>query len=82
MPETITLTPNPAADYWHVYLGTEFEDDKAHVQVYDNTGKLIDRFELNETKSLSIPIQHYAAGVYLVRIESQHHQQTIKAVKQ
>lgn len=61
----ITLFPNPASD--NVFLTLETTEPSIPIEIYDFSGKLIDKYILSSGIH-QLNIQHYAAGCYFIKI--------------
>lgn len=61
----VTLFPNPASD--NVFITLETNESSIPIEIYDFSGKLIDKHILSSGIH-QLNIQHYAAGCYFIKI--------------
>lgn len=70
----ISVYPNPINDYCII----ESADGIEYVEVYSNTGVLLDKVNGNAAKSITIDTSRYPKGIYLIKI---NHKETVKVIK-
>jgi hypothetical protein len=74
------LFPNPSND-GHFNLSIENRDEPAVVQVFDLSGKIITEIKDVNKEQLSINLETMPNGIYMVKITTDSHSQTLKAIK-
>ena len=72
--DEVSLYPNPANDIIHIDTP---RNDISKILFYDITGKIV--LETNATNTLDI--SYFDAGIYIVKINTNTNQQTLKLVK-
>lgn len=74
------IYPNPFNDALHIKVNTSFIE-QVRIEIFDLSGRLVHAFPSAEVLGSKVWAWNYSdSGVYLVRINSQNHQQTIKVV--
>jgi len=73
--EKISLFPNPTNDILNISFDNVNNDMMCLIQIYDWMGKLIREIPINKNLNISnyiIQVNSYDAGVYLIRIKTNH----------
>lgn len=70
----ISVYPNPINDYCVI----ESDDGIEYVEVYSNTGVLLDKVNGNAAKSITIDTSRYPKGIYLIKV---NRKETVKVIK-
>ncbi|MGL5888348.1 MAG: T9SS type A sorting domain-containing protein, partial [Bacteroidia bacterium] len=63
--ESLSIYPNPSTGFVTIDFGKDFT---GRVEVLDISGKLIEKFELNEVLLHQMEITHDNPGIYLIRV--------------
>jgi len=74
----VTLFPNPASD--NVFITLETNESSIPIEIYDFSGKLIDKHILSSGIH-QLNIQHYAAGCYFIKINQKENIAVKKLIK-
>ncbi len=72
-PLSFKLSPNPASESISVSIETNPDESiMQHISIFDDKGVMLKHMEeyTDKTGSISIPLQGFRAGLYLVRLES------------
>lgn len=64
--EIISIYPNPSSGLFHLDFTSGVEESVSGV-IYNGTGQIVDRFEVNDNVHLEIG-EHYPPGVYLLQL--------------
>lgn len=72
--ERIKVWPNPFTNQLNITSDKKF---KSHLQIVDLNGKLIDTFDGNLSKQLSIKTHSYEPGIYLLKYLAEDEKQTV-----
>lgn len=75
---TISLFPNPATNHLTIDLGSS--NKKAEVTITDITGKVIYKTATRDSQELEVNTKDFAAGIYVVQIQSEDFIATKKLV--
>ena len=80
---SIQIVPVPATDFINIYSSNRFaENEKVELNVYDLTGRLIEqKMVLPNENSITLDVEHFAAGVYLISLNDGNTIATEKFVK-
>jgi len=73
----MSIYPNPTADHWVVSYPSV---DSYTIQLYDLNGQQL-YHALSSSQTHAIDASHYAAGVYLAKIQSGSNEQTVRLIK-
>tara|TARA_R110001592_G_scaffold137257_5_gene355106 strand:- start:1178 stop:3097 length:1920 start_codon:yes stop_codon:yes gene_type:complete len=77
----IKLYPNPAKNVINIELNNKIDNDLI-IEIQDIKGRLIYRNEFtNVDNKIALPISNLPEGFYLLKINSQHINQTLKVIK-
>ncbi len=71
--------PNPGIDYTQIIIGKDYE--KGQLRIYDLSGKLIQRIELNGDRIIPLNIRRLPVGVYLIKVEADDINNHVKVLK-
>ena len=77
---SFNLYPNPTADF----ITIDFEKSVANLSIhcYNINGRLMDEYELHQTKNVNFDFSHYAKGLYFLKLTSNEFSQTVKVIKE
>ena len=76
--EQVSVYPNPTNSYWTI----RNLPGQAQVQLYDMYGRLLQTADNDGSNQMTVPAEHYPAGVYQLKIKSQETAFSISIVKQ
>lgn len=74
-----TAYPNPFNT--QLYIKAEGLNEKATVQMFDATGRLVIEEEMYQTEYITLDTEQLAGGLYILRIQSGGQTQSIKVIK-
>lgn len=66
--QTFTLFPNPAQNEAQIRFNQWIE--KGEVQLFDMTGRPIAQYTIQQTQIFTFPVQHLAAGSYVIQVRT------------
>ncbi|MGB1205788.1 MAG: T9SS type A sorting domain-containing protein [Chitinophagales bacterium] len=80
---SIQIVPVPASDFINIYSSSSFvASEKVELNVYDLTGRLVEqKMVLPNDNSITLDIENYAAGVYIISLNDGNTVATEKFVK-
>jgi hypothetical protein len=84
LPEPLSYYPNPVKDVLTIRTG-DFADESLQVEVYSLAGVLLYKAEHSAetgTGELQVDLQQLRQGVYVLRLQGEHQQQTLKISKE
>jgi hypothetical protein len=82
--QPLSYYPNPVKDMLTIRTA-DFEDENLQVEVYSLAGVLLYKAEHRAetgTGELQVDLQHLRQGVYVLRLQGEHQQQTLKISKE
>ena len=72
----LTVYPNPASDWFQLSIPSDFKYTR--ITVMDPFGRIVREIPAAESRQVMIPVNASPAGLYLVRVENELHQMTVK----
>lgn len=78
--DKVTLYPNPTNSILNVVVGSS--DLPENIVIYNMLGQIVRNQNVNNTTDLSLDVNSFANGVYLIKIEGQGQSKTMRFIKQ
>ncbi len=75
------IYPNPSTGIFYLH-DIPKKDVVKNIEVFNYLGENIRNFQISNIDNLSIDLSDKPAGIYLVRLNSENHQKTIRIIKQ
>ena len=75
----IEAVPNPAETFTNVIIGFEYENGTANL--YDISGRLLQTFKLDGSRTLPVEMTSYPTGMYIVELVTDKEKNSVKILK-
>ena len=78
----LSIYPSVASDFIHVAINSSQTDNAAvNLQIYDITGRLVKTVSAQKNEDFQLPLDSWAPGVYIVRLQLKNFSQVVRFVK-
>ncbi|WP_282787600.1 T9SS type A sorting domain-containing protein [Flavobacterium croceum] len=75
----IDAYPNPALSYTNIAIGYDYTSGTA--SVVDLSGKTLQRFDINGSRTIPVDLSNYPEGIYIVNIKTNVQNDGVKIIK-
>ncbi|WP_353147825.1 T9SS type A sorting domain-containing protein [Flavobacterium sp.] len=75
----IEAIPNPAVTFTNVIIGFEYENGTANL--YDISGRLLQTYKLDGSRTLPVEMSSYPTGMYIVELVTDKEKNSVKILK-